>query len=316
MSRSSAPIAPHPATDRPQARSPSAGPVARNDLRWVAVATLLTWLVSSVFELQERLAGWTAPLEAWEVDELPLALAALALGVAWYGWRRRQEANRLLAHNRVLAQQLITVQERERLVLARELHDELAQHCTAIRIEATYLQRACDIETICAAARRAAESATHMLDGVRGIVRRLRPAELDELGLVAALQSLARSCQARCGLLCTVQVFGCLDGLGANVDMAVYRVAQEALANVQRHAGARRATVSVQRQGDALVLQVEDDGDGFDPLAQTHGLGLLGAAERAAGLGGRLAVSSEAGGGTRIRMTLPVGAERTSAGAP
>jgi two-component system sensor histidine kinase UhpB len=98
--------------------------------------------------------------------------------------------------------------------------------------------------------------------------------------------------------------------------MAVYRVAQEALANVQRHAGARRATVSVQRQGDALVLQVEDDGDGFDPLAQTHGLGLLGAAERAAGLGGRLAVSSEAGGGTRIRMTLPVGAERTSAGAP
>lgn len=88
--------------------------VARSDLRWVLVGTLLTFAISSTFELHEKLAAAALRYEAWQIDELPLTLTALSLGLAWYAWRRRGEAARLLAHNRELARQLIAVQENER----------------------------------------------------------------------------------------------------------------------------------------------------------------------------------------------------------
>lgn len=284
--------------------------VARSDLRWVAVVTMLTWLLSSTLELDEKLTSLTARFEAWQADELPLALVALGLGLAWYGWRRRNETARLLAHNRALAQQLIAVQERERLALARELHDELAQHCTAIRIEASYLRRAEDAALMRAAALRASESAQHLLDSLRGILRRLRPAELDQLGLEAALQLLVAAHEARAGQHCRLEVDGALDDLGAHVDMAVYRVAQEALSNVLRHAGARHVLLRLERSGDTLDMRVDDDGCGFDPSVRTQGLGLLGATERAAALGGCLVASSAPSVGTAIRLTLPLSAIR------
>ncbi len=289
---------------------PPGASVARSDLRWVAVATVLTWLVSGVFELREKVSKVTERFEAWQADELPLALTALGLALAWYGWRRQRETARLLAHNRALAQQLIDVQERERASLARELHDELAQHCTAIRLEATYLGRAEDVGQVRAAAARASDSAQHLLGSLRGILRRLRPAELDELGLEAALRSLAAASQSRSGLACEVQVDGPLDDLGAAVDMAVYRVAQEALENVQRHAQARHVRVRVARGHDVLALKVEDDGRGFDPRQVTQGLGLLGAAERAAGLGGQLALERRPEGGMIVGLILPLAPPR------
>jgi signal transduction histidine kinase len=277
-----------------------------NDLHWVAVATMLTWLLSAAFDLHEKLSAFTARFELWQADELPLALTTLGLGLAWYAWRRWAEIAQLLLRNRELAQQLITVQERERLVLSRELHDELAQHCTAIRIEASYLRRSQDGESVRAAAQRASDSAEHLLDGLRGILRKLRPAELDELGLAAALQSLASSCEARGGLRCGLQIDGSLNDLGANVDVAVYRVAQEALSNVLRHASAQHAILRIERRKGTLALQVEDDGCGFDVQTHTRGLGLLGATERAAALGGHLVARSVSGEGTAIRMTLPL----------
>ena len=286
--------------------SPTAGTPARSDLRWVAVATMLTYLLASAFQMHEALADLTAPLEVWQVDELPLTLTVLWLGLAWYGWRRWRECARLLSHNRELARQLIAVQERERIALARELHDELAQHCTAIRIEAAYLRKAKDPQSIRAAADRAAHSADHLLNGLRGILRQLRPCELDELGLAAALQSLMASHRERSRIRCDLVVEGALDDLGPTVDIAVYRVVQEALANVSRHAHARHISVTVARSAHALSVDVEDDGCGFDPGTRTRGLGLLGATERAAALGGRLVASSAPGAGTALRMTVPL----------
>ena len=168
----------------------SVGPPARSDMRWVAVATMLAYLLASTFELSEWLATRTAPFEGWQLDELPLTVVVLSLGLAWYGRRRWKDCARLLSDNRELARQLMAVQERERIALARELHDELAQDCTSIRIEAAYLRRASDAEAICAAAERAADAAGRLLDGLRGVLRKLRPAELDELGLAPALESL------------------------------------------------------------------------------------------------------------------------------
>ena len=152
---------------------PAAGTPARTDLRSVAVATMLAYLLASSFELS-GVAGdpEQAPFEVWRLDGLALTVAVLSIGLAWYGWRRWNDCARLLSANRELASQLIAVQERERIALARELHDELAQDCTAIRIEAVYLRRARDADEICAAAARAADAASRLLDGLR-----LRPAE-------------------------------------------------------------------------------------------------------------------------------------------
>jgi two-component system sensor histidine kinase UhpB len=304
-------MATRPNASQPVRFTPVAGTLASSDLRWVAVATLLAYLLATTFELDERLTSWTAPFERWQLDELPLALGVLWLGLAWYGWRRWRECARLLSDNRELARQLIAVQEHERIALARELHDELAQECTAIRIEAAYLQRTRDAEAISAAARRAADSASRLLDGLRGILRKLRPAELDELGLACALQSLATAHEQRCGTRCTLVFEGVPDDLGPTLDTALYRIAQEALANVARHARARNVWVTLARAGDTLALRVQDDGCGFDPASRTRGLGLLGIGERAAALGGRLVTTSAPGAGTALRLNVPLQARST-----
>ncbi|MDM0112084.1 sensor histidine kinase [Variovorax sp. J22R133] len=292
---------------KPASRPPRqrAHPVGRADLAWVLLLTLLTFALSSALELHERLVAIAARLEAWQADEFPLTLVVLSLGLAWYAWRRRNEAAHLLENNRELTQQLISIQDRERLALARELHDELAQHCTAIRIEATYIQRSRALDQIGAAARRAATSAELLQVGVRRLLRRLRPAELDELGLVAAMQSLCEDWAARSGVDCEFQPQGDLRACGEAVDTTVYRVAQEALANVMRHAQATRVHIDLASTSTSVVLQVKDDGRGFTATRPPPGFGLLGATERAAALGGTLETRSAPGSGTQIRMQIP-----------
>lgn len=289
--------------------------VARSDLRWVIAGTLLTFAIASAFELQEKLAALAQRYEAWEVDELLLTLLALLVGLAWYARRRRIEATRLLAHNRELAQQLIALQESERRAIARELHDELAQHCTAIRIEAAYIQRADDPAQIIAAAQRSADTAELLYEGVRRLLRRLRPAELDALGLVAALQSLCSACTERGDAACRLIVAGDPDALGEAMDTAVYRIVQEALSNAMRHARAAHIEVRL-ACGGAVEVVIDDDGCGFEPTTRTHGLGLLGSTERAAALGGTLTVDSAPGAGTRVCVRLPRADRAAAASSP
>jgi signal transduction histidine kinase len=294
---------------------------ARNDLWVVAGLTVATFMLAAAFELREALTAFTAPLEMWQLDEVPIALTMLAAGLAWYAFRRRAEtgaelqrreraeaqAMSLLAHNRELAQQLLSVQESERRALARELHDELGQRCNAIRVEAAYIQRMQDPQKTAEAAQRVAAQAEALYQQVRDLLRRLRPAELDELGLLAALQALCEAWEERSGVACIFHHDGALDALGEEMDTALYRVAQEALNNVMRHAGATRVRIGLQRTaGTGVLLQVEDDGCGFDTALDTRGLGLLGATERAAALGGTLEIHSTPGSGTRLRMNVPV----------
>ncbi|SFM41490.1 sensor histidine kinase [Variovorax sp. OV329] len=285
---------------------PAPGRAGRSDLLWVVLLPLATFVLATRFELHERMAHLTARLEKWQVDEIPLALLVLSVTLAWYAWRRRNEAARLLARNRELTQQLIAVQDSERQSLARELHDELAQHCTAIRIEATYIQRAQSLEQIGAAARRAASSAELLQAGVRRLLRRLRPAELDELGLVAALQSLCDDWASRSGVACRFHPQGELRRCGEAMDTTIYRVAQEALVNVMRHAQATQVEIALVATPDSVVLHVQDDGRGLAAHAPSKGFGLLGATERAAALGGSFETRSAPGCGTQVRMHLPL----------
>ena len=314
---------------RPRA-APALSTSTRKDLALVLALTGAAFLLAGALELREAMSRWTERWELWQIDEVPTALTVLAFGLAWFAFRRRaeaaaalrlqaqaqQEALRLLDHNHELARQLIAVQENERRALARELHDELGQSCNAIRVEAAYIQRATDPREINAAALRAAASAESLYQHVRSLLRQLRPAELDELGLVAALQALCESWEERSGVACIFLHDGTFDGLGEDTATALYRVAQEGLSNVMRHAQATRVRITAQRTAAGeLQLQVEDDGHGFNVQQHSRGLGLLGAWERAAALGGSLQVHSQPGAGTRLRMNLPGGPKGSDDGA-
>ena len=295
----------------------------RSDLWLVAAATVLCYFVASALELQETLAQRLARLERWQVDELPLTLTVLACGLAWYALRRRREVQAqlvlraqaesriadLLEHNRELARQLISLQESERLALARELHDEFGQSCAAIRVETACLRHcaANDRPGMLAAADRADAAAQGLYQLVRDMLRRLRPANLDTLGLAAALQELCEGWEERTGTPCLLRVEGDAGALGDAIDITVYRIVQEALTNVTRHARASCVRVELSRLSPhELGLRVRDDGQGMDTTLATHGLGLIGAVERAAAVGGTLKVESAAGAGLTITLNIPL----------
>lgn len=319
----------------------TAGQVARprwnTDLWWVVATTLACYGLAIRFELTELFFGKLAKYERWQIDELPLTVTVLAVGLTWYAFRRRREARvelrrrvqaeariaDLLSHNRELSRQLITVQESERLALARELHDELGQGCSAIRVETAFIRHCtvADHADALRAAARADEAAQGLYQLVRGMLRRLRPANLDSLGLVAALQELCESWEERSDVDCTFHHTGLADSLGDAIDIAVYRITQEALTNVMRHAQASSVrvvlshTVGTDTDAPGVRLSIQDDGRGMDPAASTHGLGLLGASERAAGLGGTLQVQSTPGGGVQLSLWIPLSTSAFAAGA-
>lgn len=299
-------------------------PHALADLLLVAAATAAVFAIAAWLELYEAFSRWISPFERYQADELPFALLILAAGLSWYAFRRWREAQaelgmrvraetrvgELLAHNRELAQQLIAVQESERRALARELHDELGQSCNAIRVEAAFIQRCRpqDHAGMVAAAARVASVAESLYEIVRGMLRRLRPANLDELGLVAAVQELCESWEERSGIACVFHSDGALDELGDTTDITIYRVAQEALSNVMRHARASNVRIGLSVASPGRVqLTIQDDGIGMDVAAAHRGLGLLGAAERVAALGGRLDIDGRPGQGTRLTMRLSIG---------
>ena len=309
-------------------RRPNARSRWRSDLWIVLAATAACFGVSQALELNEWLSAILASEERWQLDELPLTATVFAFGLAWYALRRRREADlelrlreqaeahaaELLVRNRELAQQLIAVQESERLALARELHDEFGQRCSAILIETACLRR-CDADdrvALLGAAARADLAAQSLYQLIRGLLHRLRPANLDAVGLIAALQELCESWEERSGVACVFHFDAVtdapLDALPERINIAVYRVAQEALTNVMRHARASRVRLVLARDAstNGLCLQITDDGCGIDLARATRGLGLLGASERAAALGGDLRVESSPGAGMRLRLSIPL----------
>ena len=293
------------------------------DLLWVAGLSLASYALSLSLEFHERYVRWLARYEQWELDELPLSLVVLACGMAWYALRRRRDAlaelarreraeahvSALLEHNRALSQGLIAIQENERRALARELHVEFGQRCSAVRVETAWLRRcaADDRAGMLAAAQRADAAAQDLQQLVGDLLRRLRPAELDALGLVTALQSLCESWEERSGVSCIFHHDGAIDDLGDAIDIALYRITQEALTNVMRHARAGQVRVQLARSAhEGVRLIIQDDGRGMDVGAASRGLGLLGATERAAALGGVLRVQSTLGHGVRLELQIPL----------
>ena len=197
---------------------------------------------------------------------------------------------RLEAERRESARRALAAQEGERVRIARELHDEIGQALTGALL---VLEQGETGE--------AREAVRGALGDVREIARRLRPEALDDLGLVPALAALSVAAQrsARLRVERRLQSPG---ELTAEEELVVYRVAQEALTNVARHAGARRVTLRLSREPDGVVLEVADDGTGL-PSEFGEGTGLRGMRERAVLVGARLEI--DGGPGTRVRLVIP-----------
>ena len=210
-----------------------------------------------------------------------------------------------------LTRQLLTAQEAERRHLARELHDEIGQVLTAVRVHLQIVQQACG-----AAAAGAVEESLNIVDRaiqqVRGMAFDLRPSVLDDLGLSAALRWYLDGQAQRSGL--TVRLVAPAAGQRPSADLEIvcYRLTQEAVTNVLRHARARQVEVELLQDAEGLYLTIRDDGIGFDPAAAwqhtTDGgcLGLLGMRERVELVGGQFSLDSAPGQGTVVRASFPL----------
>ncbi len=216
------------------------------------------------------------------------------------------------AKNHTLNRKLLDVQEEERRHLARELHDELGQCMSAIQAEAVAIRN--EPGAMPRRVREAAESvrvtASHVQGLTRNLIRRLRPAALDELGLATAVGNMVDEWSERNpGIHCRMTISTVLDHVEPSVSIHVYRLLQEALTNISRHSDATRVTLRMRQfSRTRLEILLTDDGRGFDPATATPGFGLLGMRERLAGIGGSLDISSNAGSGTRLRFEIPVDA--------
>ena len=210
-----------------------------------------------------------------------------------------------------LSAQLISVQEDERRTIARELHDEVGQALTAIKVELACAEHSlppsAHPERLLATARSLTEGALHT---VRDLSRLLHPSVLDDIGLPAAVEAYVREFRKRQPISLEFAADGLDQRLGRGTETAAYRIVQEALTNITRHANASTGRIRMSRTGDTLLLSIEDDGVGFDPEAQrsgivSQGLGLLGMQERATQLGGSCTIDSAVGAGTRVEVRLP-----------
>jgi signal transduction histidine kinase len=198
-------------------------------------------------------------------------------------------------------------QELERRRLARELHDETGQALTSILLGLKALEERSKDPASRAATEELRELVVSTLRDVRRLAVELRPSALDDFGLVAALERLAESFAEQTGISVDFQTALADERLPEEVETALYRIVQESLTNVVKHAQARRVSILLARKDGAVKAVVEDDGQGFDPAEQTDdGYGLMGMRERLALLGGRLEVESGHDGGTTIAAEVPV----------
>jgi two-component system sensor histidine kinase UhpB len=211
--------------------------------------------------------------------------------------------DRLAEERRQSARVALEAQETERARTARELHDEVGQSLTAVALRVEQLAKAADPQT----AARLSELASELyanLEDVRRIVRRLRPEALEDLGLVNALIALTSRIDRQSETRIERQIDADLPALDSDQELVIYRVAQESLTNVRRHAEATEARLALARDGNHVVLTVSDDGRGMPAGAVETGI--EGMRERASLVGAAFTLHSEPKEGTEVRLVVPV----------
>lgn len=244
-------------------------------------------LASTLDDARSRLAATLNELQAFN-DRLEEQVAS-----------RTGEIARQNEQRKVLVRKMLSATEDERRRFARELHDEIAQLLTVIQLSLH------DVPTESPQVRRARELLVRTQAEIHRIIHDLRPSLLDDLGLAAAMRSYVADHLRGSGLACTVEID---EGLSANpeVETVIFRIFQELVTNIVRHAGAEQLSIQLYRTDTAIVLEVEDDGKGFDADARTNRAGVLGMRERAALVNGAIRFDSEPGAGTHVVLEIPL----------
>ncbi|NVO07371.1 MAG: response regulator [Rhodoferax sp.] len=211
---------------------------------------------------------------------------------------------------KALSRHVLEVQELERRRVAIELHDELGQSLTAIKINLQLSQRLKD-QPLADLNQESIRIVEDALQQVRRLATTLRPSMLDDLGLAPALKWIAEQSAARGGFAVNFHHVRAQTRLAPDIETACFRIVQEALTNITRHAQARQVDISLRREADDMVLSVQDDGRGFDTDAmrlravQGGSLGVLGMQERANLIGGQLSIRSVSGSGSTVQLSCP-----------
>jgi two-component system, NarL family, sensor histidine kinase UhpB len=239
-----------------------------------------------------------APLVPASIDGVGETEEVARIELAFLRMMRRLEAERRRAGSAALR-----AQEEERARVARDLHDEVNQSLTGLllRLEAVREAAPPELEPELAATRSLANQAMQEL---LSLARQLRPTALDDLGLAAAIAGQLEQVE-RSGLATELTSEGDFSDLDGDVQLVVYRVAQEALTNAARHSEAQRIAVSLHRSGDGVELEIADDGRGFAFEQSERGLGIGGMRERALLIGAELTIESRPGEGTTIHLSVP-----------
>jgi len=291
---------------------PAAGYLQKDGLVFRACVPLKSKdLVLGVMSLA---GGASSDMWMFTEDSLDMLTAiGRQIGIAVENASLYEELRQKEVLRRQLLERSITLQEEERKRIARELHDQTGQRLTSIIMTLGVLEEVVSTPEARAHVHDLRNTVAQILKEVRDLALHLRPAVLDDLGLLAALRHYLKGYQNRFRLLVDFHVLG-LDGkrLPPEVETALFRIAQEALTNVARHAQAHSVTVLLEDRGASAMLIVEDDGRGFDVArvmdSRPHegNLGLYGMRERASLLGGTLTVESTPGRGTTVFVRIPL----------
>ena len=208
---------------------------------------------------------------------------------------------------RNFTQKILQVQENERKNLARELHDEIGQYLTAIHMDASAILATKELQSARESASAIDMLALQMMDIVHNMLKRLKPSGFDNLGLEAALHELVGAWQNRTrDVMVDFQLEGEFSDINDSILIVIYRLIQESLTNVSRHAQAQNVLIKLSRTRDHILLTIIDDGKGYDITEEHDGFGLVGMRERVEELDGRFNLQSRTDEGVSINVALPI----------
>lgn len=247
-----------------------------------------------------------------EVAQRRLAEESLKNSQQHYG-QLLEQSRRMQDQLRMLSRQLLLAQEEERKKISRELHDVIAQTLTSINVQLATLKNRASLKTtgLERSIARTQRLVVHSVNIVHQFARELRPTVLDDLGLVPALHTFMKRFGEQTGIRVSLSAFAAVKHVNGDIRTVLYRVAQEALNNVARHAQATNAEVNIQKVDGAVCMTVKDNGKGFQKelllsANKSKRLGLLGMRERLEMIGGNFSVSSTLGKGTTLLAQVPL----------
>ena len=267
--------------------------------------------------LNQRLLRRSAELTAsnrqlkQEIAQRKVAEQALRKSEQHYG-QLLEQSRQMQEQLRLLSRQLLSAQEDERKKISRELHDVIAQTLTTINVRLASLKKEAALNTkgLERSIARTQQLVEHSVNVIHRFARELRPTVLDDLGLIPALHAFMKSFKEQTGIHVSLSAFAAVEQVNGDKRTVLYRVAQEALTNIARHAQASHAEVKIQKLDGVICLKVKDNGKGFQEERVLHAkkgkLGLLGMRERLEMVGGNFTVTSAPGKGTTILAQVPL----------